>query len=182
MSLETGLRVGEVRSVPVVSADITETADRLAERMLKADVGSVVIKEGGRAVGIVTEGDLARKVVAARRVPWRVRARDVMSSPLQTIEESADIPEAARKMRRLKVKRLGVTRGGELVGMISVSDLAALSPELMEVLSQKARLLTGETIRGRPCYDGYCDNCERWSDRLLEVDGKFLCEECRGES
>ena len=69
--------------------------------------------------GIVTERDILYKVVAAGSDPSLVKARDIMSSPVHTIDESSMAGEAIAKMSRLGIRRLGVTRGGKLVGMIT---------------------------------------------------------------
>jgi CBS domain-containing protein len=181
LEMSTRVHVGEVMNVPIVTAPTTTRADRLARIMRTKKIGSVIITARGQPVGIVTEGDLARRVVARNVRPSRLTASQVMSKPLTSIPEKTQVMEAARLMRKLRVKRLPVVRDGRLVGIVSVSDLSAVAPDLLEVLSEKSRIRTGETIRGRPYYDGYCDNCERWSDNLLEIDGRFLCEECRGE-
>lgn len=180
-SLATKVMVREVMNGPPVSGKETDTAAELADKMEKLKVGSVVIMNGEEVKGIVTEGDLVSKVVAKNRLPSSVLARDVMSSPLATVESDKDVTTAARLMRKLGIKRLGVTYRGRIVGIISMSDIVAVTPELIDVLSEKARILTGGRREGKQV-SGYCDACGEWSDNLAEVDGRFLCEECRGEA
>jgi hypothetical protein len=84
-------------------------------------------------------------------------------------------------MRAKGVKRLVVLHNGKPAGVISMSDIINVFPEVLDVLSEKARIMSGESVRHRRYISGFCDQCGRWSDYLVEVDGKFLCEECRSE-
>src|SRR5579884_1859779 len=118
-SIATKVLVREVMNSPVISGSENETADQLA----KSSIGSVIIIDGEDVKGIVTDGDLVNKVVARNLLPSEVKAKDVMSSPLQTIESEKDVTDAARLMRKLGVKRLGVTYKGKVVGIVSMSDI-----------------------------------------------------------
>lgn len=180
-SLATKVLVREVMNGPPVSGKETDTAAELAEKMVKLKVGSVVIMNGEDVKGIVTEGDLVSKVVAQNRVPDKVLAKDIMSTPLETVESDRDVITAARIMRKHGIKRLGVTYKGRVVGIISMSDIVSVTPELIDVLSEKARIQRGGRREARQVA-GYCDSCGEWSENLAEIDGRFLCEECRGEA
>jgi signal-transduction protein with cAMP-binding, CBS, and nucleotidyltransferase domain len=164
---------------PVITAPPNETAKDLALKMIEYKVGSIVITESDKPMGIVTDGDMALKIVAKDLKPSKVLARDIMSSPLHTIDSEKDIREAARAMRNLGIKRLGVTHNSKLVGIITMSDIISVTPEVMDVISEKARIMAGEPRKKRGYLAGYCDSCNQWSDYLLEVDGRFLCENCR---
>lgn len=185
MALESGsttkIRVREIMNNPLITGALDEPVDEIARKMVENRVGSVVIMQDNKVFGIVTDGDIITKVVAKGLKPSEVMAKDIMSSPLYTIEADRDVTEAARTMRKLGIKRLGVTYKGQLVGMVSMSDIFNITPELVDLLSEKALILR-EGMEGRKKYvSGYCDHCNQWSDYLLEVDGKYLCEECRGE-
>ncbi len=147
--------------------------------MSGARVGSVVITEDDLPIGIVTDGDIVTKVVSKDTVPSGVRASEVMSIPVHMIESEKEIIEAARIMRSFKIKRLGVSYRHNLVGIISISDILAITPELFDIISEKARIVTSEATREPSYLAGYCDYCNQWSDVLLEMDNRFICEECR---
>lgn len=180
-SVRTRILVREVMNSPVITCGPRATLKAVAKTMSDHRVGSVVVAESEAPVGIVTDGDIVFKAVSKDQRPSDVRAGEIMSKPLHTIDGGKDITDAARIMRKLGIKRLGVTYKGALVGIVSVSDLMAVTPELVELVSEKTRILTGEAVRRRGYLAGYCDNCNQWSDYLLEVDGKFLCDECRAE-
>jgi signal-transduction protein with cAMP-binding, CBS, and nucleotidyltransferase domain len=115
-----------------------------------------------------------------------MKAKEVMTSPLMTIEPDVTINEAARRMSRLNIRRLGVIYKGQIIGLISSKDILSVMPELIETIQEKA-LIEGENRAQEATEEettplaGYCDNCESWSDDLKEVNGDFLCEECRAE-
>lgn len=175
------IRVREVMNNPLITGNPNEPVNEIARKMVENRVGSVVIMQDNEVLGIVTDGDIVSKVVAKNLKPSEVVAEEIMSSPLHTIEANKDVTEAARMMRKLGIKRLGVTYKGHIVGIISMSDVLNVTPELVDILSEKARILRGEVTRRKKYISGYCDLCGQWSDYLLEVDGKYLCEECRGE-
>ncbi|MDG6928532.1 MAG: CBS domain-containing protein [Nitrososphaerota archaeon] len=180
--LPVKLLVREVMNSPPITGKADEDAASLAKKMVEFKVGSVVIMDGKEVIGVVTDGDLVNKVVAKGLPPEGARARDVMSSPLHTIEAEKDLTEAARMMRKFGIKRLGVTYKGEVVGMVSMTDILSVTPELLDILSEKARILRGGRGKGGFGVSGYCDTCNQWSDSLMEIDGKFVCEECTGET
>jgi len=180
--VETRVLVKDIMSTPVTTALEEDNVEKVAKLMNAKSIGSVVITDRkGSPVGIITERDIVRRVTAKNLVPRNVKAKEVMSTPLAVVTPYTEVNEAARKMSKLDIRRLGVMDKGRLVGIISSKDIVALMPELMEIMTEKARITaTPSPIRGSLLV-GYCSNCEQWSDTLRDVDGKFLCEECRIE-
>jgi len=191
---EIGLRsrmlVRDVMSSPVITVDEEATANQVAKLMDKHELGCIIVtNKEGKPIGIITERDLVTRVLAKNLKPDAIKAKEVMTSPLITIEPGETISEAARKMSRLNIRRLGVVYKGELVGLISSKDILGVMPELIETIQEKA-LIEGENIaqttseektEEETSLSGRCDRCGGWSDNLREVDGEFLCEDCRAE-
>ena len=177
--VRTRVLVREVMNSPVITGSPEENVRQISEKMSKSRVGSVVITDKELPIGIVTDGDIVTKVVSLDKTPSDVRAREIMSTPLHMIESESEIIEAARRMRSDKIKRLGVSYKRNLVGIISISDILAITPELFDIISEKARIVTTEGTRQPSYLAGYCDYCNQWSDMLLEIDNKFVCGECR---
>jgi signal-transduction protein with cAMP-binding, CBS, and nucleotidyltransferase domain len=100
-----------------VSGD--ETVAQAAKSMQKSMVTEAVVVREGLPQGIVTERDILYKVVAAGANPASTKVSEVMSSPVQTVEESSKVGEAVATMSKLGVRRLGVTRNGKLVGIVT---------------------------------------------------------------
>ena len=163
---------------PVITAKPGTSIKEISEKMTASKAGSVVITESELPIGIVTDGDIVTKVVSKDLVASSTIASEVMSTPLHTIESEKEIIEAARAMRRYGIKRLGVNYKNRLVGIISISDILAITPELLDIVSEKTMIMRGESDKLPAFLAGYCDQCNQWSDGLLEMDGRFLCEEC----
>ena len=96
-----------------------ESVHRAAVAMQKAGATEAIVMKGETPVGIITERDILYKVVAAGLSPQEAKSKDVMSSPLEPVDESAKVGDAIAKMSALGIRRLVVTRKGELVGLIT---------------------------------------------------------------
>jgi len=96
-----------------------------------------------------------------------------MSAPLVSIGPDADISEAARIMARSKIRRLPVVERGRLAGIITTSDITAISPGLVEVVS-RPEVLPEEEIE-----ESVCEACGEVTTSLYEVNGMWVCENCR---
>jgi len=187
VALERGSRmlVRDVMSSPVVTINEDEPVDKVAQLMSRHGVGCIIVStENDKPIGIITEKDLAARVVAKDIQPSKVIAKEIMSAPLVTVGSEKTISEAARRMSLRGIRRLAVMHRGELAGIISSKDILAVTPELIETIQERARIenqnLT-EEFEEFPPSAGYCDNCRVWSDGLREVEGSFVCEECRLE-
>jgi CBS domain-containing protein len=96
-----------------------ESVRLAAVTMQKIGATEAIVMRGKTPVGIITERDILYKVVAQGLAPERVKSGEIMSSPLESIDESANVGEALSKMSKLGLRRLAVTRGGELVGLVT---------------------------------------------------------------
>jgi CBS domain-containing protein len=114
--------VGEVMIRDVATVGPGEPMEVALRRMNERDIGSVVVVEGDRPVGIVTERDVVRHALE----PGELRARrvgDLMSAPLVTIGPEAEVVEAFDLMTREGIRRLPVVQDGRLVGIVAERDL-----------------------------------------------------------
>lgn len=184
IGLRTKMLVKDIMSSPVVSLDENEASNKAAMVMDKNDLGCVVVtNSAGNSIGIITERDLVIRVLAKNLKPDMAKAKEIMTTPLVTIEPDATITEAARRMNRLDIRRLGVTYKGNLVGIISSKDILGVMPELIEIIQERSRIedadRTEETEEAP--VSGYCDRCNIYSDSLKERNGQNICDECRVE-
>lgn len=172
--------VKHVMSSPVITVTGREPVTRVAEIMEEHNIGSVVVTdEKERPQGIITERDIVTRVVAGKLNPKTVKADRAMSKPLVTIDPEASVREAARLMNKRNVKRLGVTYKGRLVGLLSSKDVLGITPQLLEVLTERAKVVgTAPARMEGQAVVGYCELCGQWSESLEEVNGKSLCEDC----
>lgn len=174
------LTVKDVMTNPVIYVDEKATVSAVVEKMVNHKVGSVIVTRNEKPIGIITEMDIVRRVVAKQRDPNKTLARDVMSAPLITVRPDTTVMEAARKMARHNIRRLCVVdKEGRLIGVLTAKDIIAVSPEIIEILMEELKEGRIEEVPERAMLTGYCDCCGEWSDRLLEVNGEYLCESCR---
>lgn len=182
-NMTTRVLVRDIMNSPVVSASPSDTVRDIAKKMKEEKIGSIVIMDKDKPVGIVTDWDIVSNGVVKDAKPSQIRAKDVMQD-IHTIESEEGITEAARLLRKHNIKRLGVVYKKRLVGIISSSDVIAVTPDLVDVVSEKAAIIRGELGIARPASNvsGYCDECSEWSDLLQYDEGTFICEVCRGEA
>lgn len=186
IGLRTKMLAKDVMSSPVVTIDEDASVNRAAELMDKDDLGSIIVTDKeGKPLGILTERDLVVRVLAKNVRPDSIKAKEVMTSPLITIEPDATINDAARRMSRLNIRRLGVVYKMQLVGLLSAKDILGVVPELIEIIQERA-IIEGanreeEAVKESAPLAGNCDRCGVWSDDLQPVNGEYLCEDCRVE-
>jgi CBS domain-containing protein len=134
-------KVKDLMTENVITLDVHKTVFDAAELMSKIRVGCLVIVDGEEPVGIVTERDLVRRILARKR-PLDTKISEIMSKPLKTVDPDASLKEAARIMVDNKIRRLPVSKDNKLVGLIVASDFARqLSKKTIteEILSAIAR-------------------------------------------
>ena len=94
-----------------------------AEIMLEHNIGSIVVTENGKPIGIVTKSDLLSRVLVECRDPRECKAREIMSSPLISVKQDTPILEAMRIIKNRKIRRLLVSDGEKIVGIVSETDM-----------------------------------------------------------
>ena len=186
IGLRTRMLVKDVMTSPVVTVDEGAPSNKIAKLMDENNLGCVIITNKARKpVGIITERDLVKRVLSKNVVPDTIKAKEIMTSPLVTIEPEATISEGARRMSRLDIRRLGVVYKGNLVGLISSKDILGVMPELIEIIQERTRIEGAaeaeETEAEETPLSGYCDRCGVFSENLKDVNGQNLCEDCRIE-
>jgi CBS domain-containing protein len=121
----------EVRDV-MTSPTITENEDalvaKLSSGMKLSGIGSVVITKEDKPIGIVTDRDVVIKVIMGGRNPNKVKAKEIMSSPLMTIESDASLGYACKFLIEKGIRRLPVIEEDELVGIVSLRNIVTREP------------------------------------------------------
>ena len=125
------------KDVKVVRPD--SSVKEVVATMNKFDIGSIVVVQGNRPVGIITERDILRRIVQPCLAPETLTARQVMTSPVLTISETASIDEAAKLMAKKKVKKLPVMDKQKLVGIVTLTDIVTKVPTMLSILEELVR-------------------------------------------
>jgi CBS domain-containing protein len=182
IGLRTKMLVRDIMSSPVITIDEDETSNKAAVSMEKNDLGAVIVtNKAGKSIGIITERDLVIRVIAKNLKPDTIKGKEIMTTPLVTIEPEATISDAARRMTRLDIRRLGVIYKGNLLGIISSKDILGVMPELIETMVEKSRIEGGSQTEEdeEVPLSGYCDRCSAYNENLKERNGQNICDECR---
>ncbi|MFH0961893.1 MAG: CBS domain-containing protein [archaeon] len=140
--MKVDVSVRDVMSTNVLKALPEDKVIDVVLKMREKNIGSAIVVSGGKVTGMVTERDLAFKMLPERRDPAQVSVREIMTSPVITISAETDLVGAAELMRRHKFRRLPVVDDrGTLVGIITQTDVADVGPELISLFK---RLLTAK--------------------------------------
>jgi CBS domain-containing protein len=123
------VRISEVMTQDVVTADASDSLHTVGQLMRDRNVGSVVVCDADRPVGVITDRDLALAVVADA-VESSEPVAAYASRPLVTGEVRMDIEEAVALMVQHRIRRLPVIDDGDLAGIVTIDDLAVRAGDL----------------------------------------------------
>ncbi len=125
--------VKDIMSKALISVNLTTPAFQIANMMELAEIGAILVKENEARVGIITDRDFATKIVA-NNLSLDTPVEKIMSSPLITINYDQSISAAAEIMTSKKISKLAVSENGEIVGLITSTDLVNQLAKLLKRL------------------------------------------------
>lgn len=160
-----------------------------AKIMVKKRVGSLILVEDKKFVGIITQKDILWALIKkSQKDLQKINALDISPKKLITINPKATIHDAIRRMKEKKFSRLPVVQDGNLVGMITSKDILNFNPELypefeelkkIKEETEKVKRLKRVNEDGFVGEDeGVCEECENYA-RLFLVNGMQICDGCR---
>jgi len=117
------LHVKDVMVTSIITIDAEDTVKKAAELMEKHDIGCLIVISYGNPIGIITERDVLKKLVLQRRDPMKTKVGNIMSAPLITSHPQNDIRDAVRLMNERRIKKLPVIEDGNLIGLVSLTDV-----------------------------------------------------------
>jgi len=170
--------LSEIMTTKVVTVDISERVEEALRLMVKFDVGSIIVVDKQKPVGIITERDITRAALRGDSL-LRLPVRSLMSRPLQTTTPNMEIWRTFELMLKLGVRRLPVVDNDKLVGIVTEKDLTRWVlrifyepnlPEEMQGLINNPRV---EALTGRP----RCPSCGRYQDECICVRTQIASEE-----
>jgi CBS domain-containing protein len=135
---EVTLKVEDVMVKEVITIDEDSTVKEAVEVMNKFEIGCLIAVRKGKAMGILTERDLLKRIVAEGKDAAKTTVKEMMTTPLIVAEPSMDLAEAVRLMFQMKIKKLPVVDGKRLVGLVSLTDIARFQPQMISILKQLA--------------------------------------------
>lgn len=174
------VKVKEIMKKYVITIDPEATIADVSRIMTNNKVGSLVIMKGNKPVGIVTDSDIVT-VVAEGKDPKRVRVKDLEMGKRSFITASPDdtMLHVIKLMVKNGIKRVPIIENGKLEGIVSDKEILLVSPELIEVLSERLKARVGMVAKPSQVISGICEECGNYSEELKNVNGKWFCEDCR---
>jgi len=123
-----------VRDVKVARPDTS--VREVVAAMNQFNVGSIIVVQGDKPVGVISERDVLRRVVEQCLSPEDVTAGQIMTSPVVTISDSASIDEAIKLMAERRVRKIPVMEKGKLVGIITYTDIVSRVLSMVSALGE----------------------------------------------
>ncbi len=133
-----------------------------------------------KPIGIITESDIIKKVVAENLCAREVYVEKIMSSPIIVIDPYSPLEEAMKTMGKCNIRRLPVVENGKLIGILTQKDISRISPILHEISREWSDInkVDREYMEGR-IFSGKCEDCGALSTNLRNIDGRLICEDCK---
>lgn len=116
------IQIKKVMSKALITVNPETTCFQIAKMMDSGFIGAVIVQEKDNPIGIITDRDFAIKI-AANRLSYDTRAREIMSSPLVTIRYDKTILEAAKTMNVMNIRKLAVSENNRITGIITSTDV-----------------------------------------------------------
>jgi CBS domain-containing protein len=117
-------KIRDIMTLAPVSMSPAESVSAAARAMKEHGIGTVLVLEDGHLHGLVTDRDITIRVLAENRDPNTTRLGEICSADLVTLGPDDDVSDAVRLVRERAVRRIPVAEGGQLVGVVSIGDLA----------------------------------------------------------
>lgn len=179
--MPTGIKVKDAMVSRVVAARPSQNAFQASRLMKKENVGSILVIEGNKPLGIVTREDIVNKVTAKDLVASKILLKDIMSKDLIVCPPDSDISEAARMMSQYRYERIPVVSMGKLIGIISTREIAKVAPAALEIATEHLRIEEPEKII-EETNEGDCELCGNFSEELHNINDKWVCDSCKDEA
>jgi len=168
-----------MKSNPVLVFPQT-TVFEAAELMKKHKNDTILVVDGKHPVGIVTERDIVKKVVAENKNPGKTLIKEVMTTPVMIIDPYVTIDDAMKLMGKCNIRRLPVVENNTLIGLITQNDISRISPTLHEISREWSDIADRNEATGKNLvFSGKCEDCGMLSSNLKNYDGQLLCEDCK---
>ena len=160
MEMDTKVTVHDAMTSSVITADPKTTIADAAVLMSRFKIGSLVIKSETGPEGLITESDIIEKVVSKNILASEITIGQIMTKNLILIDPGSELNQAARLMAKNNIRRLPVVNNGNLVGILTSTDVLMVSPELTELLVENARMENQrEYLESEKSVPGICELC-----------------------
>jgi CBS domain-containing protein len=127
------VKIKDVMVPNVVLVKEKTTIEKAVKLMNSHGIGSLVVESNGKPAGIVTERDMLTRVLLASKDPKKTTVDEIMSQPLIVGTPQMKLEEAVNLMIKKKIKKLPIAHNGDLVGLMTLTDILHFQPELLRI-------------------------------------------------
>ena len=178
--MKTGITVMDAMTQAPIVLSPLDSIKHCAEEMERHHVSTIIVEKNKKALGVISEQDIVRKILAKGLDPYRMKLEEVMEKEIITIKPGADIFEALMKMRDLNIRHLPVIDEGKFMGLLTLKDILKIEPQLFELMVEKFELREEQKkpINRIGKREGICNTCGEYAEELKRKDGVLVCEAC----
>lgn len=195
--MKLGIKVGDVMTRSFISLDPDTSISQCAKKMVKKNVGSLIIEENGAFKGLLTNKVILRAVMEKKDIS-ELSADNIMSKKNPSIKPEKDIYDAIILMNKKKTRHLPVVDNNKIIGMLTFKDILKIEPTLLDTMGDLAEIKEAREkhkATGIKAYkerkalacgttwirEGQCEDCGEY-DVLYSIDGDLLCGECKDKT
>jgi CBS domain-containing protein len=154
------------------------TVMKAAQLMKEKKIGNCIVVDK-TPIGIITESDILKKVVALDLNASQVTVKDIMTSPIIIADPNISLEEAIKMMGKCNIRRLPVVENGRLIGILTQRDVSRISPVMHEISREWYNISRkDEAFLRQQIFSGKCEDCGSLSTNLRNIDGRLICEDC----
>ncbi len=175
------IKIKEVMKKHVVTVDPGMSMSMIAKILTNNKIGCVVIVGSAGPVGLITTNDIVTLVARDKNLKG-IKSGEYWKSvkrPFITVSPDESLLKIAKKMIKTGYKRFPVVENNQLMGIISTKEVLMVSPELIEILSERLKARVDVVAKPDQIISGLCEKCSGYSDELANVDGRWICSDCK---
>lgn len=131
--LKMSVRMRDIMVTKVVTTTKNSTLEEAVKLMNDHEIGCLVVTENKKAVGILTERDLLKRILAKSESLKKIKVEEAMSTPLISVEPTVEIGDASRLMFEMNIKKMPIIGKGELLGLVTLTDILRIQPQLIKM-------------------------------------------------
>jgi CBS domain-containing protein len=113
-----------MRSPPIISLH-SDTVQSTIQKMVTSDIGAIIVMDGNKPTGIITERDILAWGITTSENPNQKVVREIMSSPITVVEHDTSLMDALKLMHDKHIRRLAVTQEGKITGIVTERRILA---------------------------------------------------------
>ncbi|HVP16495.1 MAG TPA: CBS domain-containing protein [candidate division Zixibacteria bacterium] len=127
------IRIRNIMVREVITTRRDSTLEEAVKLMNEHEIGCLIVTENNEPIGILTERDLLKRILAKSKDLKRMKVEEVMSTPLISVEPNAQLGDVSRLMFEKNIKKMPIVKKGELLGLVTLTDVLRIQPQLIKM-------------------------------------------------